>query len=171
MMNFKKYVCCITMFMSSYSFGTLNLDFIDTAFDDFVTRINLPQEQRVSFTHYYARLTTQLNESSVSDRQILHGYFYQTALTALKNEHPDWYVAVLPFVTDPRITLDISINDVRTFVGGFLIRYGAYHEFCMRLRAMQRANRSVKTVVVDAWDDIGKRASSMKGTIKNWLVR
>lgn len=171
MVTFKKILFSITMLISTCSFGALNLDFIDTSFDDFVTRINLPEDQRTSFKHYYARLTAQLHEASSADRQMLHGYFYHSALTALKTEHPDWYTSLLPFVTDPRVTLDTDINDVRTFVGGFLVRYGAYHEFRTRLVAMHNANRSVKTVFVDAWDDVTQRASRMKGTIKGWLVR
>lgn len=171
MVTFKKIIISLILSMSAYSVGALNIDFIDASFDDFVARITIPEDQKLPFKHYYARLTAQLQEVSSADRQLLHGYFYQHALTALKMEHPDWYTALLPFVTDPRITLDTDINDVRTVVGGFLIRYGAYQEFRNRLYAMRASHRSVKTVVTDAWDDIGKRASRMKGTIKDWLVK
>ena len=171
MVTIKKILLTISMLMSAYSFGALNLDFIDTSLDDFVLRIKLPEDQKIAFKHYYARLTAQLNEASNTDRQMLHGYFYQSALTALKAEHPDWYTSLMPFVSDPRLTLDTDINDVRTFVGGFLIRYGAYHEFRTRLSAIKNQNRSVKVVFADVWDDIGQRASRMKGTIKDWLTR
>lgn len=156
--------------LSLPSFGALNLDFIDGSFDDFMVRINVPEEQRTPFKHYYARLTAQLNEAPVSERQVLQGYFYQNALTALKADYPQWHALLMPFITDPRITLDTDINNVRTVVGGFLIRYGAYHEFCTRLKAMHNANRSVKTVFVDAWDGMSSRASRMKGTIKDWFT-
>ncbi|MFI5332863.1 MAG: hypothetical protein ACHQVS_02050 [Candidatus Babeliales bacterium] len=171
MVTFKTLIISLVLSMSVYSIDALNLDFVDASFDDFIARIAIPEDQKAPFKHYYARLTIQLQEVTQTDRQMLHGYFYQNALTALKAEHPDWYTALLPFVTDPRITLDTDINDVRTVVGGFLIRYGAYQEFRTRLHAMRTSNRSVKMVLTDVWDDIGKRASRMKGTIKDWLVK
>lgn len=142
MVTIKKFIIGIMVLVyPAYSLGSLNLDFIDKPFDDFMQRINIPENQRVSFQQYYARLTAQLNDVAPADRQIMHGYFYQTALTALQKDHPDWYASLTPFVTDPRLTLDTEINDIRTFVGGFLIRYGAYHEFCTRtVKTVKRAS-------------------------------
>lgn len=108
---------------------TMQLDFIDPQFEDFMKRMQVPAHDRIDFKVYYAKLLANVRKGGSSTRRTLQAHLYQMALTALEKEHPLWHESLKPFITDPRITLDTEINDIRECIGGFLIRYAAYHEF------------------------------------------
>ena|SRR5579872_4759839 len=123
-------VCCLW----ASSFFGISLDFIDTKFDDFMARIAIPSDQRADFKSYYLGVYLKLQEADESKKTAAYGYLYKKALASLKDKHPDWHASIRPFVTDPLLALDTRINELRTCIGGFLLRYGAYEEYCSKKR-------------------------------------
>lgn len=144
----------------------MKLDFIDNKFEDFLDRIGVEQKEREKFTYYYSNVCTKMKESDEIKKRLAEGYLYKMALEGMQKRHPQWYQALQPFISDPRITLDTEINNVRMFIGGFLIRYGAYEEFTI----VNKPRKGEESFFAGVWNSVKKFTVSTKNSIINWCT-
>ncbi len=163
MIKYATAIFCVSMGLHA---SAAKLEFIDAKFDDFMERVHVPAADRESFKSYYARVFTLLKESEEQPKRAAQGYLYNQALAALEKDHPEWHKALKPFISDPRITLDPELNDVRTFIGGFLLRYGAYQEYCVKKVAGKRSHPSEADASL--WGSIKSCANGAYSTVAHW---
>lgn len=147
---------------------TAKLDFIDNKFEDFLTRLQITsKEEREAFSSYYSAVCSKLKASDEIKKRIAEGYLYKTALDGLEKKHPTWHKALKPFITDPRITLDTEINNVRMFIGGFLIRYGAYEEF---LAMHKKRDTQEEGFFISLWNNVKNYTVAAKNRVTDWFT-
>ncbi|MCX5922053.1 MAG: hypothetical protein NTX86_01865 [Candidatus Dependentiae bacterium] len=130
----KQYVISAIVLLSVVAVNAADrkLTFIDANFDDFTQRVTTNEQERAQFKVYYANLAQKIQEAKEGDQQkerATYRYLHKLALTELEKKHADWYQEIMPFVSDPRLTLDEQLEDVRKIIKFFLTRYGAYEEF------------------------------------------
>lgn len=112
--------------------GDRKLAFIDANLEDFVVRVVPEDQDRNQFKIYYAHLAQKIQEAKEKEplkERATYRYLYNIALENLKTKHADWYDEISPFVSNPVLTLDDNLNEVRNVIKHFLTRYGAYEEF------------------------------------------
>lgn len=106
-----------------------HLAFIDANFDDFANRMTQNEQERQEFRNYYANLSKKIQETEDKKRDATFRYLYKVALDDMEKKNADWFNEIKPFVSDPRFTLDGSLDKVREILRFFLTRYGAFVEY------------------------------------------
>lgn len=120
------------------------LGFIDANLEDFVNRVSTQDEERNQFKVYYSHLIQKIQEAKEKEpakERATYRYLYNLALENLKTKHADWYKEIDPFVSNPVLTLDDNLNEVRNVIKHFLTRYGAYEEF-LNFRAAKQLEQA-----------------------------
>ena len=131
-MTQKYVVALLVCFATGYAQSDKKLGFIDANLEDFVMRVVDQDSDRHQFKIYYAHLAQKIQEAKEKDpvkERATYRYLYNIALENLKSKHTDWYQEIAPFVSNPMLTLDDNLDDVRKVIKHFLTRYGAYEEF------------------------------------------
>jgi len=134
LMLYKNHVIKIValLFITQLDAVDKKLLFIDAHLDDFAIRVISSEQERAQFKVYYGQLTQKMHEAKEKEprkERATYRYLYNLALKNLKSKHADWYQEISPFVTDPALTLDDELHEVRKVIKFFLTRYGAYEEF------------------------------------------
>ena len=122
----------LVCFAQANAEGDRKLGFIDANLEDFVIRVVPQDEDRNQFKIYYAHLAQKIQEAKEKEplkERATYRYLYNLALENLKTKHADWYQEIVPFVSNPVLTLDDNLDEVRKMIKFFLTRYGAYEEF------------------------------------------
>jgi len=126
-----------------YAYADKKLSFIDANLNDFILRVIDKEEERSQFKVYYSHLAQkiqQAKETEPAKERATYRYLYNLALENLKTKHAEWYKEIEPFVSNPTLTLDDNLDEVRKVIKFFLTRYGAYEEFIN-----YRASHAAKT--------------------------
>ena len=145
------------------------LSFIDANLDDFVNRVVTNDEERNQFKVYYAHLAQKIQEAKESEpakERATYRYLYNLALEKMQSKHADWYQELAPFVSNPTLTLDDNLDQVRKVIKFFLTRYGAYEEF-LNFRAAREAEATAlaKNEETGVWHTIKGYVSSAKNKV------
>lgn len=138
------------------------LFFVDVKFEDFVTRV-VPQDKQAEFTQFYAHLIKQTEGMTETDMRKVKAVYYDRAIAALQKNRPEWHKTLQIYYGNPLVTLDPKFDNVRTVVSSFLIRYGAFEDYCTK-RATQLAQNTP-----GVWDTVRSYASSVGNTIAGWF--
>ena len=150
--------------------GERKLAFIDANLDDFVNRVTTRDEDRNQFKVYYAHLAQKIQEAKEKEpikEKATYRYLYNVALENLKTKHADWYTEIAPFVSNPVLTLDENLDEVRKVIKHFLTRYGAYEEFLSfkAARELEAATALAKNEETGVWHTIKGYVSSAKDKV------
>lgn len=138
------------------------LFFVDVKFDEFLARV-VPQDKQPEFTQYYASLIKQTEGMSESDLRKVKAIYYDRAIVALQKDRPEWHKTLQIYYSNPLVTLDPKFDNVRMVVSSFLIRYGAYEDYCSR-KAVQLAENNP-----GMWGTFKTYVSSVGNTIAGWF--
>ncbi len=164
----KNITLCLLSVVITAQAEIAKLDFIDNKFEDFLTRLHISSsKEREEFGSYYSSVCSKLKETEEVKKRVAEGYLYKIALEGMQKKHPAWHKALEPFISDPRITLDTEINNVRLFIGGFLLRYGAYEEF------IHVKNKSVPQqdgFLTSLWKNVKNYTVAAKNTVTGWFI-
>lgn len=130
-----------------------DFNFIDTRFDDFVTRL-VPQEDHQSFSFFYQNFLENQKENKFRKNYL--SQLRTNAHCSLSVKHPLWAKSLEPYighVFKRKRTDDMS--EIRTF----LVRYGVYEEF-LKQKALRHAS---------VWTKMKSIGRNMKMKVAGWF--
>jgi len=92
---------------------------------------HVPQDKQDGFVRYYQEVSQKIKQADSAEQRKAFAHLHKTALSVLKQEHPEWHKSIQVFFGDPLVTIhtDKKWEIAQKATDLFLSRYGALHVF------------------------------------------
>lgn len=156
-----------------------DLDFVLTNFQKITELFAIQLDDQKRVADEYLALNKKIGEMPINQLRDTLGYLRKLALNSMKTKNPEWYGAIMPYVSDPYYTLDPSYDKVRKEnIGKFLARYGSCCEFTEHntlnqvvRHAVTRDQQKPGWAIGSIWDGVKGAVSTVSNKVSGWFFK